>query len=220
MFRKSSEILQTEAVGLVFPNPLGVPYSLKKKRCKWLCAAPKAGFFVLTAPSRNVLPWIKELQTALPDTAVLAVEVKTDILRTFSLVYDFAGFIIVDPDTDNGIDAADLGDTIGLLDEMVSLRLCYEHYTPVFLRLRHGITPEELHTLLDTCRLSGLDGVAVTSLSMVSTVRDLTQGRVPILCSIQTPEEGVQALQEGAVLLEAKTGFKGSNKLMKLLEKQ
>ena len=116
---------------------------------------------------------------------------------------------------------ADFGGKVpGTMEELVSLRLCYERYTPVFLRLSHGSTPEELHTLLDTCQLSGVDGVVVPTLSMIYKVRELTLGRVPVICQIQDVEEGLMALHEGVSLLEAKPGFKGLNKLLKMLEKQ
>lgn len=219
MFRKGSKNLETEVSGVVFPNPVGIPFSLKKRPLEWLHPAPKAGFLMLTPPKTDILPWVKGLRSN-GGGAVLAVDISTDIVRTFSLVYDFADLLIIDPDTDSGIDATDLSDTVSLLEELVSLRLCYEHYTPVFLRLRHGITPDELHTLLDTCQLSGLDGVVVPSLAMFYKVRDITLGRVPVICMVQNPEESLLALQEGASLLEAKPGFKGLDKLLKTLEKQ
>ena len=219
MFKKSYQHLETEVAGLVFPNPAGVPYVIRDRRFKWLRPAPKAGFLTVTPPPENILPWIKALKSE-PETSLLAVDIRQDILRTFSLVYDFADFIIIDPDNNLGIGASDISDTHDLLDELVSLRLCYERYTPVFLRLSHGSTPEELHSLLDTCQLSGVDGVVVPTLSMFYKVRELTLGRVPVICQIQDVEEGLMALHEGVSLLEAKPGFKGLSKLLKKLEKQ
>ena len=219
MFRKSTNNLETEVAGLVFPNPVVIPYFQRKCRFSCLHRAPKVGFLTLIPPRDNVLPWIKNLKNE-PGNALLAVDLSSDIIRTFSLVYDFADLIVVDPDSDNGIDAADVADTVSLLDELVSLRLCYERYTPVFLRLSHGITLEELHTLLDACQLSGLDGVVVPSSSMLSAVKEKTLGRLPVICMVQNPEEALLALRSGASLLEAKPGFKGLNKLLKMLEKQ
>lgn len=218
MFGKNTKNLETEVSGLVFQNPLGVPYILKKRRFKCFRPAPKAGFLLLTPPKENILAWIKALQTELPDHPVLAVDVNFDIIRTFSLVYDFADIIIINPDSDNGIGATDMADTVALLDEIVSLRLCYERYTPVFLRLSHGITPEELHSLLDTCQLSGLDGVVAPTSAMVARVMDITQGRVPVIGTAQNPEEALQTLQEGACLVETTPGFRGVKKLLKRLE--
>ena len=219
MFRKNTKSLEVEVSGLVFQNPLGVPYTLKKRRFKCFHPAPKAGFLLLTPPQNDVLAWIKALQTELPEGAILAVDVHTDIIRTFSLVYDFADFIIVDPDSDSGIGATDMADIVALLDEVVSLRLCYEQYTPVFLRLSHGITPEELHSLLETCQMSGLDGVVVPTSAMVARVMDITQGRVPVIGMAQNPEEALQNLQEGACLVEAGPLFRGVKSLLKKLEK-
>ena len=88
------------------------------------------------------------------------------------------------------------------MDELVSLRLCYERYTPVFLRLAHGTSREELKILLGACQLNGLDGVVVSQLSMLAPVREITLGRVPVICCVKTPEEGLQALEGGASLLE------------------
>lgn len=219
MFGKSSKNLEREVAGVVFPNPLGVPYELKKRRFSCFHHASKAGFLLLNPPKDHVLEWVKSLKSNTED-AIRAVDVKTDIVRTFSLVYDFAHLLIIDPDTDNGIDATEISDTIALLEELVSLRLCYEHYTPVFLRLSHGTTPEELQTLLDTCQLSGVDGVAVPTLSMFYKVNEITLGRVPVICMVQDAEEGILALHEGVSLVEAMPGFKGLNKLLKTLEKQ
>lgn len=221
MFRKNTHSLVTEAAGLVFSNPLGMPYALRKRRFACFHRAPSTGFLVMTPPaSGSVLPWVKGLKTALPEGSVVAVDIHTDIVRTFSLVYDFADFIIVDPDSDSGIGATDLADIVALVDELVSLRLCYEHYTPVFLRLTHGITHDEIQALLDTCRLSGLDGVVVPTLPMLAQVREITLGRVPVICMVQNPEDGLKALQNGASLLEARPGFKGVKKLLKILETQ
>lgn len=217
MFSKKDHNLQVEVAGLAFPNPVGVPFVIQKRRFSWWHRAPEAGFLMLTPPSHEaVLPWIKGL-TSEPESTILAVDIKTDIVRTFSLVYDFADFIVIDPDSDLGIGAADISDTQSLLDELVSLRLCYERYTPVFLRLAHGTSPDELKILLGACRLNGLDGVVVSHLSMLGTVRELTQGRVPVICRVNTPEEGLQALEGGASLLELPDA-KPLGKLLKALE--
>jgi len=218
MFRKRNvQSLETEFAGLVFSNPVGHPYTLLKKRFKWLRMAPKAGFLTLTPPQDDILNWIKGLKSEQPGNSLLAVDIKTDIVRTFSLVYDFADFIIIDPDSNVGIDAVDISDTLELLDELVSLRLCYERYTPMFLRLGLGTSPDELKSLLGACQLDGLDGVIVPGLAYLAQVRDITLGRVPIICPVNTPADGLQALENGATLLELPS-CKGLNKLLNTLE--
>lgn len=217
MFRKNYQHLETEFAGLVFPNPVGHPYTLLKKRFKWLRRAPRAGFLTLTPPQEDVLNWIKSLRSEQPENSLLAVNIHTDIIRTFSLVYDFADFIIIDPDSNVGIDAVDISDTHDLLDELVSLRLCYERYTPVFLRLGQGTSPDELRSLLGACQLDGLDGVVVPNLASLAQVREITLGRVPVICPVKSIPEGLQALENGAGLLELPSS-KGLNKLLSILE--
>ncbi len=216
MFRKSFQHLETVVAGLVFPNPAGVPYVIRKKRFKCFRPAPKAGFLTVTPPSEHILSWIKALKSE-PDSSLLAVDIQTDIVRTFSLVYDFPDLIIIDPDSNVGIGAADISDTHDLLDELVSLRLCYERYTPVFLRLAQGLSQGELKSLLGACQLNSLDGVVLPNFASLQQVKELTLGRVPMICPVATPEEGLQALEAGACLVELPSS-KGINKLFKALE--
>lgn len=216
----TSHILQKEVAGLVFRNPVGIPYTIKNSRFSLFFPAPKAGFLTITPPKEQVLSWIRSLDSKKLGENLLAVNINTDIVRTFSLVYDFPAFIIVDPDSDNGIDATDISDTQVLLDELVSLRLCYERYTPFFLRLSHGLTEEELQYLLGACQLSGVDGVVVPTPQMVTRVREITLGRLPVIGMAQNQEEALQALDAGAALVEANVGPIGLKKLVKTLEKR
>lgn len=161
----------------------------------------KAGFLTLTPPKDHVLDWIVGLQEYRKKT-VLAINVSADLARTFSLVYDFSDFIIIDPDGDNGIDSPDISDTSVLLDEVVNLRLCYEHYTPIFLRLSHGHTQDEVTALLEHCRLSGIDGMVAPGAKKVQMIVEQTQGRFPVIGWAETPEEALACFQAGATLVE------------------
>ena len=208
-----------EIFGMVYSNPVGMPYTIKKRRVSLFHRVPKAGFLTLTPPNESVLAWIRGLDKEKLGDCRLAVDINSDIVRNFSLVYDFADFIIVDPDSDNGIGARDISDTQVILDELVSLRLCYEHYTPFFIRLKHGLSEEELQYLLGACRLAGIDGVAAPA-QLVSRINALTQGRLPVIATLEGPEMAIQALQDGASLLEVNIGPLGVKKLLKTLEKQ
>ena len=104
-----------------------------------------------------------------------------------------------------------------ILDELVSLRLCYENYTPVFLSIAHDTNDEELKALLSACQMNGLDGVVVRGLDMLDQVAQITLGRVPVICQVSTPEEGIKALEQGALLLQI-TNCKALNKLLKSIE--
>ena len=161
----------------------------------------KAGFLSLTPPSNQVLDWITLLQE-IRRRAVLAVNLNRDILRNFTLVYDFADIIILDPDSENGIESPSFSDISDLLDEVVSIRHCYEQYTPVFLRLSQGLTPDEIPPLLSKGRLSGMDGVAVSTLSHLQLCISETRKRLPVLCKASSAQMVQEALKAGASLVE------------------
>jgi len=189
--KKDKNALLREVAGLKFVNPLGISYPYLRL---------KAGFMALTPDSDNILEWIASVSEYSKDT-VLGVNLHTDILRSFSLVYDFAQFIIIDPDSDNGIDSPDIADIAQLLDEIVNLRLCYEGYTPVFLRISKEDTPDEIHPLCACARLSGLDGIVAPDPLKVKLVMEECQGRVPVMGVANTEEEALAELSAGATLV-------------------
>ena len=177
-------------------------------------------FLTLTPPDDQVLAWSTTL-APYREKCVLAINLSHDIVRQFSLVYDFADFIIVDPDADNGIASPDLSDITSLLDELMRLRLCYESYTPIYLRLAEGLTPEETGALLSACRLSGIDGVVVPGVRKVRFCNEQTLGRYPVIGSgAKSPEEALEQLQAGAVLVETQLRPLSYVRLVKLLENQ
>lgn len=175
-----------------------------------------AGFITLCPPNEHVLDWILQLQEYRKNT-VLAVNLTRDIAHSFSLMYDFSDLLIADPEGEPGIDAPDISDITLLLDEMVNLRLCYEQYTPIALRLSLGSEPEEVRTLLNHCRLSGIDAVVAPGPRKVRQVMQETQGRLPVIGSAQTVEEALECLQAGASLVETSLGIFAFQKLLKSL---
>lgn len=208
--KRNERLLQTEVAGLRFRNPVGTDHLSRRIH---------AGFISLNPPQEGILDWVRQIE-AYRGKSVLAVNLHADIVRSFSLVYDFADLLILDPDSDNGIDSPDFSDTTALLEEIVSLRLCYEQYTPVFLRLSHAAAPDELAPLLGQCRLFGIDGIVAASVSQVKQVLELTQARVPVMGMAETPESAAEILAAGAALVE--THFRGfqMNLFLQQLEKQ
>lgn len=191
-FRKKDKAsLSREVAGLKFANPLGIDYP---------CQRLNTGFIALTPDSDNMLDWIAKVEDYRKGT-VLGVNLQTDILRSFALVYDFANFIIIDPDSDNGIGSPDISDIAQLLDEIVNLRFCYEGYTPVFLRISKEDTPDEIHPLCACARLSGLDGIVAPDPLKVKLVMEECQGRVPVIGVANTEEEALAELSAGATLV-------------------
>lgn len=214
---RKKNLLALEVAGINFVNPVGLtqgPEGLKKRP---LCA-PKAGFIVATPPKENLIEWITKLQDFTRE-AVIAVNLQTDIVRSFSLLYDFAHFIIIDPESNNGIRSADISDITELIDEIVSLRMCYERYTPIFLRLSPAETPDELHPLCSYARLSGLDGLVAPDPQKVRMTLEECQHRVPVIGVAQNAESALQELQDGASLVQTDLSSLALKKLLKTLEK-
>ena len=210
------KVLDTSVAGLSLKNPVGVRQNPNIRQLRD-CRTSGAEFVTLSPPDNDVLNWILGLQEYRKKT-ILAVNVASDLARSFSLVYDFTDLIIIDPDGDNGIDSTDISDTTVLLDEVVSLRLCYEQYTPIALRLSHGHTPDEIHALLTHCRLSGIDAVVVPA-KKVSMVLEETQHRYPVIGMADTVEEALECFQAGASLVETTLRPFALSKLLKTLSR-
>lgn len=214
---RKKKSLALEVAGLNFANPVGLTQGAEGlKKCPLF--APKAGFIVATPPKENLIDWITKLQD-FTQQSVIAVNLCNDIVRTFSLLYDFAHFIIIDPDSNNGIRSADISDMTELIDEIVSLRLCYERYTPIFLRLSHAETPQELHPLCSYARLSGLDGVVAPDPERVRMTLEECQHRVPVIGVAQNAETALEELRDGAALVQTDLSSLALGKLLKTLEK-
>ncbi len=214
---RKKKSLALEVAGLNFANPVGLTQGAEGlKKCPLF--APKAGFIVATPPKENLIDWITKLQE-FTRQGVIAVNLGSDIVRSFSLLYDFAHFIIIDPDSNNGIRSADISDMTELIDEIVSLRLCYERYTPIFLRLSHAETPQELHPLCSYARLSGLDGLVAPDPERVRMTLEECQHRVPVIGVAQNAETALEELQDGASLVQTDLSSLALGKLLKTLEK-
>ena len=213
---RKKKSLALEVAGLNFANPVGLTQGAEGlKKCPLF--APKAGFIVATPPKENLIDWITKLQE-FTRQGVIAVNLGSDIVRSFSLLYDFAHFIIIDPDSNNGIRSADISDMTELIDEIVSLRLCYERYTPIFLRLSHAETPQELHPLCSYARLSGLDGLVAPDPERVRMTLEECQHRVPVIGVAQNAETALKELQDGASLVQTNLSSLALGKLLKTLE--
>ena len=206
--RSGNKRLETEVSGLLFRNPLGTTF--------W---SVSASFIVTTPPKDDVIGWLSGIKQRHPGQ-LTAVDIASDFQRLFSLSYDFADFLIINPDQDGGINAMDISDTVNLLDSLLALRLCYEKYTPVYLRISNRVTPEERHTLLSYCRMSGIDGIVTQGLQAMKSILEESQGRIPVCGSTKDADEAIQMLSEGASLVELDTNPLIIKRTLKILEKQ
>ena len=142
-------------------------------------------------------------------------QAKRSLIRQFSLLYDFTDFFTIDVNRESGLTSLDdFSDWTELLDEVLDLRLCYERYRPILVRIAPGHTEEEMKRILDFSLLSGFDGVVAPGVSKVRFCAAYTKNRLPVIGSgaITTPEEAVALLQAGASLVEVAHGLKNKGR--------
>lgn len=199
IIRRKKQIPGVELWGLHLRNRVGLRPAERRFLPKHV--PNKLGFLTLETPPENLLSWAP-LLAAYRQKTLLAVNLRTDIAHAFSLLYDFADILILDPDSDQGINSADISDITQLLDEVTSQRLCYENYTPILLRLSHAVTPEEVTPLLNTCRMMGVDGIVAPGLAKMRLIQAGSQGRMPVVGSAASAEEALEMLRQGALLTE------------------
>lgn len=199
--------LEKEVSGILFRHPIGSTQPWKS-----------GAFIVVTPPKENVINWISAIRHQHQGKALI-VDISEDIQRNFSLSYDFADIIIINPDKADGINAMDISDIVSMLDSLLSLRLCYEKYTPVYLSISNVVTPDELDTLLSYSRLSGIDGIVANSLEKLQVILDKTQGRMPVIARTANSDEALQMLSAGASLVDLDAGMLTVKKTVKILEK-
>ena len=214
--RKSAHNLATEVSGLRLNNPVGM--LLPAETPAAFCRKAKTGFLTLQLPQTNILSWIAQLSRRKAESTRLAVNLSTGIPRHFALTYDFADLLIIDPDPSGGIGSPDVSDILSLMDSLLNLRLCYERFTPVYIRLPQGISTEELEPILHYCQMSGVDGVVAPGLRMVSQIVGSTKGRLPVMGSTAEILEAREMLRAGASLVELSSRGLPVLKFLKSLE--
>jgi hypothetical protein len=212
--KKLDNVPKIEFSGVTFENPLGAFENVTSSK-SYRILHPAPGFLTLTPPKDETLSWVTQLQSLRRET-VLAVNLKRDIQRTFALLYDFVDFLIVDTGWEEG--TPEVPDVTVLLDELLSLRLCYERYTRILVRITDGLTKDEIGPLLDYCRLSGIDGVVIHGLKRFEYVAQASQGRLPLIFSTDSPQEAIDFCKRG-IPVETGLGHLQRLKILKSLNK-
>ena len=191
--KKLEKVPKIEFSGVTLENPLGA-YECVNSSKSYRILRPASGFLTLTPPKEETLNWISHLQSLRKET-VLAVNLKRDIQRSFALLYDFVDFLIIDTGWEEG--TQEVPEIEVLLDELLSLRLCYERYTRVLVRITDGLTYDEIGPLLNYCRLSGIDGVIIHGSRRFEFVKNATDGRLPLILNTDSPEEAIDFCSRG-----------------------
>ena len=236
-YRREHPSLAREAFGIRFPHPLGVAPVLERQY-DLLDELDSIGFsFTGIIPGSMPIPVIADRLASRRSGIIASVELKAEesdenqvldhLVRTYSLLYDFADYFIIDINRQSGLSSLDdLSDWTDILDELLSLRLCYERYKPILLRLSPSHSDEQMGRILDFSLLSGIDGLVAPGISKVRQVVTYTKGRIPVIGSgaMTVPEDATALLEAGATLVEVAQGIpsKGnstSKRILKAIEK-
>ena len=235
-YRREHPSLACEAFGIRFRHPIGLAPVLEQQ-VELLDACDSLGFsFTGFIPGETPIQTIAERLQERTTPIVAAMELRADgesegaaqqaMVRQFSLLYDFADYFVIDINRESGLSSLDdFSDWIALLDELLSLRLYYEKYKPILLRIAPGHTEEQMRRILDFCLRSGFDGIVAPGIAKVRFCVEYTQGRIPIIGSgaVSTPEEAIGLLQAGATLIEVaqgirSNGFQTAKRLLKAID--
>ena len=225
-YRREHPALERDVFGIHFRHPIGLAPVLERQE-DLLDVCDSVGFsFTGLIPGETPLQDIAERLQGRDTPIVAAVELRADgateeeakqrIIRQFSLLYDFADYFVVDINRESGLSSLDdFSDWTELLDELHSLRLCYERYKPILLRVSPGHEEEQLRRILDFGLMSGFDGVVAPGLAKVRFCAEYTQKRFPIVGSgaITSPEEALALLRAGASLVEVAQGIPNKPRL-------
>lgn len=215
-------MLEQELFGLRFAHPVGLAPVLERQ-ADLLDECADLGFsFTGVIPGAVPLKTVAERLQNRKSSIITAVELRAegpsevqatrDMIRRFSLLYDFTDFFVVDINRESGLSSLDdPSDWVELIDELLNLRLCYEKYKPILLRISPLHTEEQMVRILDFSLLSGLDGLVVPGVDRVRFCVSYSKGHLPVIGSgaITAPEEAVALLQAGASLIEVCQGLPG-----------
>lgn len=217
-FKREHPALAREVFGIAFSHPVGLAPVLDRQE-ELLDGCDSLGFSFtgiipgdiaavaarLSNRKSGILAYVELKAGDGPEA-----EVRGHLVRTYSLLYDFADFFVADLNHRSGLSSLDdIADWREVLDELLELRLCYEHYKPILLRLTPDQPAELTHRILDFCLLSGIDGVIAPSITLVQETVRHTKGRLPVVGAgaIQSPQEAAALLDAGASLVEVAQGI-------------
>lgn len=85
-----------------------------------------------------------------------------DYEKAFALLYDFVDMFVVNISCPNVVGLSDLQDVSFLsdiVDRLLDLRMYYDAYRPILLKVSPDIPRPQLDEILDYCMRSGIDGI-------------------------------------------------------------
>ena len=217
--------------GLIIPNIIGLKYGsdlygthyTRFKNCMY-------GFMSIGPVPPDVQDYkkvIEHLRSKKTDAAINVIlshgsasrgedSICDDYNFGLSMLYDFADMFTVDTTATYADSSKPLQD-LALLEEvlgsMLQLRLCYEDYKPIIVKVRPQIPENILDDLLDYMRMNGVDGICVgegdNSMETVRLINQKTKGRLPVIgCVPILKKDACKEMKEaGANLIAGGTSF-------------
>lgn len=85
-----------------------------------------------------------------------------DYESAFALLYDFVDMFVVNVSCPNVVGLTSLQDISFLseiVDKLLSLRMYYDEYRPILLKVSPDLSKEQLDDIVDYCLRSGIDGI-------------------------------------------------------------
>lgn len=99
----------------------------------------------------------------------------------FALLYDFVDMFVVNISCPNVAGLSELQDISFLsdiMDKLVSLRMYFDEYRPILVKLSPDIHRTQLDEILDYCMMSGIDGIVATNTTRSRDGLTVSQDRI------------------------------------------
>ena len=89
-------------------------------------------------------------------------DIINDYKTAFSRLYDFVDMFTINvscPNVEGLQGLQDVSYLSDVVDPILDLRICYDKYKPILIKVSPDIPTEELYGILDYCMMSGVDGI-------------------------------------------------------------
>lgn len=91
-------------------------------------------------------------------------DIAKDIRISFTYLYDFVDFFVVNissPNEDGEITVRDEFEVADIVTPLLDIRLCYGEYRPILLKISTDFSKKLIDSILNYCMMSGVDGIVV-----------------------------------------------------------
>jgi dihydroorotate dehydrogenase len=116
-------------------------------------------------------------------------DIVNDYKKAFSYLYDFVDMFTINvscPNVEGLQHLQDVSYLSDLVDPLLDLRVCYDTYKPLLVKVSSDIPHEELDEILNYCLISGIDGIVAGN---TTTSRE----------GLTTPREKVEKIGNGGL---------------------